>query len=192
MKIMYIRTSTEGQNTERQEVMAKEHGIEKVFIDKASGKNTDRPAFQEMINFAREGDIVYSESISRMSRNTKDFLETMSLLKQKKVQFISLKENIDTNTPTGQFLLTVLAAMSELERESILQRQKEGIAVARAKGVYKGRAPMSYDKEKFKSMVYEWSNKQRTASSIMKEFNITGTTFYRWIKEYGYTVTSNK
>lgn len=192
MNIMYIRTSTIGQNTDRQEVMAKELHIDKIFTDKMSGKDTNRPAFQEMLNFVREGDTVYSESISRISRNTKDFLETMELFKTKQVQFISLKENIDTNTPTGQFLLTVLAAMSELERESILQRQREGIAVARAKGIYKGRAPMQYDKEKFKSMLFEWSEGKRTASSIMKEFNITGTTFYRWIKEFGYKPKKDK
>lgn len=95
-----------------------------MFIDKASGKNTERKALKEMLSFVREGDTVITESISRIARSTRDLLSIIDLLTQKGVEFISLKESIDTTTAQGRFMLTVFAAMAELERESILQRQR--------------------------------------------------------------------
>ncbi len=139
MKIGYIRISTTDQNTARQEVLMMELGVEQVFIDRMSGKNTDRPELKRMMNFVREGDVVIVESISRFARNTKDLLELVDQLTEKQVEFISKKEAIDTTTPTGKFMLTVFGAVAELEREYILQRQKEGIAIAKQNGVYKGR-----------------------------------------------------
>ena len=122
MKIFYIRCSTEEQNEARQEEMAKSIKADKTFKDKASGKNIDRPAFKEMMSFVREGDSVYVESISRIARNTKDLLNIIEELKKKKVEFISLKENIDTSTPQGKFMVTVFGALAELKRDQILQR----------------------------------------------------------------------
>ena len=137
MKIGYIRISTTDQNTARQEVLMQELGVEQVYIDRMSGKNTDRPELKRMLGFVREGDVVIVESISRFARNTKDLLELVEQLTSKQVEFISKKEVIDTTTPTGKFMLTVFGAVAELEREYILQRQKEGIAIAKEKGVYK-------------------------------------------------------
>ena len=111
--------------------MMQELGAEKVFVDKASGKNVNRPQLNEMLAFVRQGDTIVVESISRFARNTKDLLELMEKLTAKGVGFISKKEAIDTGTPTGKFMLTVFAAVAELEREYILQRQREGIAVAK-------------------------------------------------------------
>ena len=183
MNIMYIRVSSLAQNTARQEELAIKEKMDKVFIDKCSGKNADRPALKEMLNFVREGDVVYVHSISRLARNVKDLLSIVEELTSKKVQFVSLKENIDTSSSTGKFILTIFAALSELERETILSNQAEGIALAKERGVYKGRAPMKYDREKFKFMVEEVKNKKRKAVSVMKEFNITAQTYYRWIKQ---------
>lgn len=121
MKIGYIRISTTDQNTARQEVMMKELGAEQIFIDKMSGKNTDRPELKRMMNFVREGDVVIVESISRFARNTKDLLELVDQLTEKQVEFISKKEAIDTTTPTGKFMLTVFGAVAELEREYIIR-----------------------------------------------------------------------
>lgn len=122
MKIGYIRISTTDQNTARQEVLMKELNVEQVFIDRMSGKNTDRPELKKMMSFVREGDTVIVESISRFARNTKDLLDLVEQLTVKRVEFISKKEAIDTTTPTGKFMLTVFGAVAELEREYILQR----------------------------------------------------------------------
>ena len=131
MKIGYIRVSTEEQNTARQEVLLRELGVDEVFIDKASGKNADRPELTRMMNYVRRGDTVIVESISRFARNTRDLLDLVERLTEKHVEFVSRKEAIDTTTPTGKFMLTVFAAVAELEREYILQRQREGIAIAK-------------------------------------------------------------
>lgn len=183
MKVFYVRCSTVEQNEARQVAMAKENGIEKVYIDKASGKNTDRPEFQKMMAFVREGDIVVTESISRIARNTRDLLSIIDELRARGVGFISLKENIDTQTPQGKFMLTVFAAMAQFERECTRQRQAEGIAIAKANKVYKGRRRRDVDFVKFDAMCREKDLKMRTATSIQKEFGITATTFYRWYKE---------
>jgi len=183
MKVFYARVSSLTQNLARQEELAIREKMDKVFIDRCSGKNADRPALQQMLNFIREGDVVYVHSITRLARNVRDLLTIIDELALKKVGFVSFKENIDTSTPAGKFILTVFGALSEMERLTIKSNQMEGIELAKKRGVYKGRAPMKYDKEKFRRMVGEVKDKRRTATSVMKEFKITATTYYRWIKE---------
>ena len=168
--------------------MKEKYKVEKVYTDNCSNKDNNRPELERMLDFLREGDVVLIESISRLARNVKDLLSIVKKLKEKGVQFISVKENIDTNTETGKFCLDLFESLAELEKESIKEKQAEGIALAKEKGVYKGRAPMEIDENKFKTMCEEWKAGKRTATSIQKEFDITGTTFYRWIKEYGYSV----
>lgn len=129
MIIGYVRCSTEEQNEARQIEMMEEHKVERFFTDKRSGKNTDRKEFKEMMSFVREGDTLITESISRIARNTRDLLNIVEQLEAKKVKFVSLKENIDTSTAEGRFLLTVFGAVAQLERESMLERQREGIAI---------------------------------------------------------------
>jgi DNA invertase Pin-like site-specific DNA recombinase len=180
LKIGYIRISTADQNTARQEVLMKELGVEQVYIDRMSGKNTDRPELKRMMNYVREGDVVIVESISRFARNTKDLLELVEKLTAKQVEFISKKEAIDTSTPTGKFMLTVFGAVAELEREYILQRQKEGIAVAKQNGVYKGRKPIEHPK--FNEIVSLWRKGDITAVEAMKRLNMKPSTFYRKVK----------
>lgn len=183
MKVMYIRCSTEEQNEARQVEAAKELGIEKLFIDKASGKNRDRTFLKDMMNYVREGDTVYCCDISRIARNTKDLLNIIEELNNKGVYFVSLKENIDTSTPQGKFMLTVFGAIAELERENILSRQREGIEIARKAGKYKGRKRIDIDEVEFRQMINEWQEGKRTASSIYKHFNISSQTFYRRANE---------
>lgn len=185
MKLFYARVSTEQQNEERQIKAATDLGIDRehIYIDKQSGKNADRNQLKEMIKFARKGDTVYCDSISRIARNTKDLLNIIEELNQKQVEFVSIKENIDTTTPQGKFMLTVFGACAELERECILQNLKQGIAVAKEQGKYKGRKPKDIDKEEFKKLCAEWRQGNRTAVSIQRKFNITAQTFYRWVKE---------
>lgn len=180
MKIGYIRISTEDQNTARQEVLMQQLGVDEVFIDKLSGKNTDRPELKRMMVYVRRGDTVVVESISRFARNTRDLLDLMEELSKKEVAFVSQKEAIDTTTPTGKFMLTVFGAVAELEREYILQRQREGIAVAKANGVYKGRKPIT--RPNFDAVVTEWRSGSITAVEAMRRLNMKPSTFYRKVK----------
>ena len=184
MNIGYIRVSTLEQNTARQEVLMKELGVERVYIDRMSGKSKDRPALEEMMNFVREGDTVIVESISRFARNTKDLLQLIEKLTEKKVEFISKKEAIDTSTPTGRFMLTVFGAMAQLEREQILQRQAEGIAIAKAEGKYKGRKPIDVNEDLFTEQYRAWKNDETSPKFMAKKLGISRATLYRRIKEY--------
>lgn len=184
MKIGYSRVSTQEQNEQRQTLALQELNADKIFIDKASGKNADRKALKEMLLYVREGDTVITESISRIARSTRDLLNIIDTLNQKKVEFISLKENIDTTTPQGRFMLTVFAALAELERENILQRQAEGIAIAKKQGKYKGRQAIKIDESLFKSVCRRWRNGEITAKQAMQRLELKPNTFYRRVKEY--------
>lgn len=181
MRVGYIRVSTQGQNLDRQELLMERMNVEKLFTDKLSGKNTDRPGLADMLMFIREGDEVVVESISRLARNTKDLLNIVEQINEKKATFVSQKENIDTNTTMGKFVLTVFGAIAEMEREYILQRQKEGIEAAKQKGVYKGRKPK--DLEKFDEVFSKWNNKQISAVEACRELGISRATFYRRIED---------
>ncbi len=185
MRVGYIRVSTVEQNTARQEVLMQELDVDKVYIEKVSGKNVnDRLKLQEMLEFIREGDIVVVESISRLARNTKDLLEIVEKLKNKGVVFISKKENIDTDTPSGQFMLTIFGAVAQLERDYILQRQREGIAIAKQEGKYKGRKPIEIDQDKFKILYEKWKKEDITATEFMSQIDLKPTTFYRKVRQY--------
>lgn len=184
MKVGYIRVSTEEQNTARQEIVMEQLGVEKVFIDKCSGKNANRPKLMEMMNFVREGDTVVVSEISRFARNTKDLLNMVEELTEKGVQFESQKEKIDTTTPTGQFMLTIFAAVSQLERDYILARQREGIEAKKARGEYKGRQPIEVDKAQFEQEYKLWKSGQITATAAMTHLGLKPNTFYRRVKEY--------
>lgn len=181
IKVGYVRVSTENQNTARQEVLMKELGVEKLFIDKASGKNTDRPELKKMMSFVRKGDVVIVESISRFARNTRDLLRLVDMLKEKEVDFISKKEYIDSSTPTGRFVLVLFGALSELERENTLERQKEGIIIAKKEGKYKGRKKIVRDN--FELYYQKWVNDEITATDAMKCLCMSKSTFYRRIKQ---------
>lgn len=185
MRVGYVRCSTIEQNEARQMKMMEEQHTEKLFIDKASGKNTDRAAFKEMMNFVRAGDMVIVESISRIARNTRDLLSTVSDLTARQVEFVSLKENIDTTTPQGRFMLTVFGALAELERENILERQREGIEIAKSAGKYKGRKPLAVDEARFKAACARWRAGEITATAAMQEVGLKPNTFYRRVKEMG-------
>lgn len=184
MKVGYIRVSTKEQNEERQVRLLNEHGVEKAFVEKISGKNADREQLKEMINFAREGDVVYTESISRIARNTKDLLNIIETLTEKGVEFVSVKENIDTTTPTGKFMLTVFGALATLERETILERQAEGIAIAKEQGKFKGKQPIKVDVLLFDEVMKKWNSGEITGVQAQKELGLKPNTFYRRAKEY--------
>ena len=181
MKIGYIRVSTQEQNTMRQEALMEALGVDEVYIDRMSGKNTNRPELQKMMEYVRKGDTVIVESISRFARNTRDLLELVEQLTAKGVEFVSKKEAIDTTTPTGKFMLTVFGAVAELEREYILQRQREGIAIAKEQGKYKGRKPIVAPE--FEQVTAKWRSGAITAAEAMRTLHMSKTTFYRRVKQ---------
>lgn len=185
MKCFYIRCSSEKQNTARQEVAAQEWGAEKVFTEKVSGKDRNREELKKMMDFVREGDVVAVSDFSRIARNTRDLLNIVEELKQKGVSFVSLKESIDTNTPQGQFILTVFGALYQLEREAILQRQAEGIAIAKAQNKYKGKQKTAIDEKKMRAVCAEWREGTITAVEAQKRMGLKPNTFYRRVKELG-------
>ena len=184
MKVGYVRVSSKDQNTERQEVWMEKLDVEKIFVDKLSGKDTNRPALQEMLSYVREGDVVIVESFSRLARNTKDLLDITDKLTEKKVDFISIKEKIDATTPAGKAMLTILGAISQLERDYIKERQLEGIALKKARGEYKGRAPLEIDKVAFEREYSLWKDGNITAVLAMKHLGMKPNTFYRVVKEF--------
>lgn len=185
MKIGYARVSTQEQNEARQIEAFEGQGVEKIFLDKMSGKNANRPQLAEMLAFIREGDVVVVESISRLARNTKDLLDIVEKIQERGAEFVSMKETIDTSTISGKFMLTVFAAMSELERGYILERQAEGIAIAKREGKYRGRAPIVPDEEKLASVCRQWREGSITARQAMSLVNLKPNTFYRKVKERG-------
>ena len=138
-KVAYVRVSTAEQNEARQREALASRGIEKWFIEKASGKNTDRPEFQKMLDWVREGDTIFIHDLSRIARSTKDLLELLDTLETKGVALVSDKESIDTSTATGKLIITMIAAINEFERANLLERQREGIAIAKREGRYHGR-----------------------------------------------------
>lgn len=181
MKVGYVRISTKEQNTARQDLLMEELGVERVFTDKVSGKNKERPELQKMIDYVREGDSLTVESISRFARNTRDLLDLTATLDAKGVQFISRKESIDTNTPAGKFMLAVFGALAELERENILERQAEGIAIAKAEGRM-GRPKK--DVENFEEVYLDVKEGKLSASKGAKQLGISRSTWYRKAREY--------
>ena len=182
-KIGYIRVSTQEQNTIRQEVLMETLGVDEVYIDRMSGKDANRPELQKMMEYVRKGDTVIVESISRFARNTRDLLELVERLTAKGVEFVSKKEAIDTTTPTGKFMLTVFGAVAELEREYILQRQREGIAIAKEQGKYKGRQPIQYDRYLFDQLYSEWKKGNITQKYMCQKLKMSRSTLSRIIRE---------
>ena len=156
----------------RQEVLMQELGVDEVYIDRLSGKNTDRPELKKMMDYVRKGDTVIVESISRFARNTRDLLELIEKLSEKGVEFVSRKEAIDTTTPTRKFMLTVFGAVAELEREYILQRQREGIAIAKAEGKYRGRKPI--ERSNFDAVEKLWRAGTISAAEAMRRLDFPG------------------
>jgi len=189
-KIGYIRVSTEQQNLDRQEDTIKPI-TDRLFKDKASGKDTNRPEFKKMMDYVREGDTLYVDSISRLARSTKDLLQIVDELRSKEVGLVSLKENIDTETPQGRFILQVFGALSELERESIRQRQREGIDAAKRRGKKFGR-PLSKRPNNWTEVTKDWRDGRITAVDACKRLSLPKSTFYKIVRSdtNGRTTTS--
>ena len=177
-KIGYIRVSTEHQETARQQEIMCSYQVDRIFSEKLSGANTDRPQLRAMLDYVREGDTLYIESISRLGRSTKDLLNIIDTLTDKGVTLISHKEKIDTDTPAGKFMLTVFAALSQLEREQLKQRQREGIDIAKAKGKHLGRPSTSLP-DNWEEVLALWQAGKITAREAMRRTGMKRTMFYQ-------------
>lgn len=181
-KLAYVRVSTLEQNEERQREALKDYGIDKWFIEKASGKNMNRPKLQELLDYVREDDIVYVEEFSRLGRSTADLLATVERIEKSGAKFISLKENFDTETPAGKLQMTMMAAIAEFERAMILERQREGIELAKRAGKYKGRKKVFVPD--IGSYYDRYMTRQATKTNIAKELGISRSTLNRLFDEY--------
>ena len=182
MQIAYIRVSSIDQNEQRQIEAMQRYNIEKWFIEKVSGKDTNRPKLKEMLDFAREGDTIHIHDFSRLARSTKDLLDIVELLNSKGITLISNKENIDSSTPTGKLMLTMIGAINEFERTNLLERQKEGIAIAKREGKYKGRKAVSIPD--FDKHYQKYISREISKSELAKELHISRPTLDKLIKEY--------
>lgn len=191
MNIAYVRVSTVEQNEARQKEALEKHDIEKWFEEKVSAKDTNRPKLQEMLEFARQGDTIYIHDFSRLARSTKDLLDIVEILqgdgtdknKGKGIHLVSLKENIDTSTPTGKLMLTMIGAINEFERANLLERQREGIAIAKDKGAYKGRKKIELPSG-FEEVYKQYKNRELTGTKAMEMLGLKRNTFYKLVKEY--------
>lgn len=180
--IAYVRVSTLEQNEARQREALQPYNIDKWFIEKASGKDTQRPKLQEMLEYIREDDTVYVEEFSRLGRSTADLLATVKQIEDTGAKFISLKEKFDTHTPAGKLQMTMMAAIAEFERAMILERQREGIAIAKREGKYKGRKAVSVPN--IGECYQKYMSRQATKTSIAEELDISRTTLDKLFKEH--------
>lgn len=186
--IGYVRVSTVEQNEARQLKALEQFGkpMHKIFVDKKSGKNTDRPQLQRMLDFVRAGDVIIVSDWSRLARSTPDLLQLVNQLHQNGVDVVSIKEQFNTSTPQGKFMFTVFAAMAEFEREIILERQREGIEIAKAQGKYKGRQAREIDIDEFRHECELWRSGKQTAEETMNHVGYKKAQFYKKVKELGF------
>ena len=185
MRVAYVRVSTVEQNEARQLEALKKHDIEKWFIEKVSGKDTNRPKLQEMLDFVREGDTVYIHDFSRLARSTKDLLEILEELTAKGVNLVSNKENLDTSTATGKLMLTVIAAINEFERQNLLERQKEGIEIAKKEGKFKGGQVKQIDDAAFNAAYEKYKNREINKTQFAAALKVSRPTLDKLLKDKG-------
>lgn len=185
--IAYVRVSTVEQNEARQREALQAYNIDKWFIEKVSGKDTNRPQLISMLDFVREDDVVYIAEFSRLGRSAKDLLDIVENIEDKGASLISIKENFDTKTPAGKLQMTMLAAIAEFERAMILERQREGIAIAKKEGKYKGRKKIKrtdidihYDR---------YMSRKASKTQISNELGISRNTLTRLFNEYEKTLS---
>lgn len=185
MNIAYVRVSTVEQNEARQIEALERLGIDKWFTEKVSAKDTNRPMLQQMMyEFAREGDTIYIHDFSRLARNTEDLLRIIRIFNEKGITLISIKENLDSSTATGKLMLTIMGAINEFERANLLERQKEGIAIAKRNGVYKGRKEIKVDN--FSTYYQKYLNREIASKQELADLlNVSRPTLDKLIKNNG-------
>lgn len=179
----YVRVSTVEQNEDRQIAGLEKHKIDKWYMEKVSAKDTNRPQLQAMLDYVREGDTIYIHDFSRLARSTKDLLEIVEMLEAKGVSLVSNKENLDTSTPTGKLMLTMIGAINEFERANLLERQREGIAIAKKKGAYKGRKAIEIDDSRFDVEYQRYMSREINKTELAKRLGVSRPTLDKMIKQ---------
>ena len=171
------------QNEQRQIEALKKRDIDKWFIEKVSAKNIhERGKLLAMMDFAREGDTVYIHDLSRFARNTSNLPTLITQLQEKKVNLVSDKESIDTSTATGKLMITMIAAINEFERNNLLERQREGIAIAKQQGKYKGRKQITV--ADFENYYQRYLRREINKVQLAKELSVSRPTLDRLIQEH--------
>jgi DNA invertase Pin-like site-specific DNA recombinase len=183
VNIAYVRVSTVEQNEARQVEGLKKYNIDEWFIEKVSAKDTNRPKLQEVIRFARKGDTIYIHSLDRLARSTKDLLDIVEQLQAKGIHLVSSKESIDTSTATGKLMLTMIGAINTFERENMLERQREGIAIAKEEGKYMGRKVIEYPGN-WIEVYNKYKTRELTGTKAMELLELKRNTFYKLVKQY--------
>lgn len=195
IEFAYIRVSSKDQNEQRQLDKMNALGINEryIFIDKESGKDFDREQYQAMVTMLREGDTVYIASLDRLGRNYKELSEEWGrITNEKKADIVVLdmpildtRNSRDlTGTLISDIVLKLLSYVAEKERENIKARQAEGIAIAKAKGLYKGRKPIEIDKAKFEEVYGKVVRGECTNKYAMKVLGLKPNTYYRFVNEF--------
>lgn len=182
MRIAYVRVSSIEQNEARQVEALKAYEIDKWFIEKVSAKDMQRPKLKELLEFIRDGDIVYIHDFSRLARSTADLLKLVELFKTKKVTLVSNKENIDTSTPSGKLMLTMIGAINEFERANLLERQREGIVIAKREGKFKGGTKKQV--KNFELYYNQYQQRELNKKELAKKLKISRPTLDRMIKDF--------
>jgi len=185
MNVAYVRVSTIEQNETRQIEGLKKYNIEKWFMEKVSAKDTNRPELRKMLEFVREGDTIYIHDFSRLARSTKDLLEIVEQLNKKGVHLVSNKENIDSSTPTGKLMLTMIGAIAEFERQNLLERQREGIEIAKREGKFKGGQVKKIDDDLFARVYAKYSTRQINKKEMAERLHISRPTLDKLLKDKG-------
>jgi len=181
-RVGYVRVSTVDQNEARQLEAFKDLNLYKIFVEKISTRESNRPMLRQMMEYVRTGDTVYVKDFSRLARSTKDLLDITEELSRKGVKIISLKENLDTETPTGRLMLTLIGAIYEFERENILERQREGIAIAKSQGKFKGRKEIERP-DQWSEIYGLYKNRAITGTDAMNRLGLKRNTFYKFVKK---------
>lgn len=178
-RVGYVRVSAEDQNTDRQ---LDGIALDKIFIDKASGKDTARPQLQAMLQYVREGDTVIVHSMDRLARNLDDLRRLVQQLNAQNVRLEFIKENLTlagNDSPIANLLLSIMGAVGEFEREIIRQRQREGIALATKRGAYKGRKK-ALPPDRIKELCCRAAAGE-AKSALAREYGINRATLYRYL-----------
>lgn len=186
MKYGYARVSTIDQNLDRQLEALETEGVDKIYSEKLSGKDLERPELQALFEILEKGDTLVITDLTRFSRSTKDLFSLVEIIKSKGCFLKSIKDtwlDVSSDNPYSEFLLTIMAAVSQLERDLTRQRQKEGIEIAKRNGLYNGR-PKKYslDHPKIKHALELYHSKEYTVKELCAITSISEATFYRFLK----------
>ena len=180
MILGYARVSTDAQNLDRQLDALKRYGIDKLYCEKMSGTKKSRPELDRMMKEIEDGDTIVIESLSRLGRSVKNLAELMEVFNSRNIRLISLKETIDTTSPTGRLLFTILSSLAQFERDVLVERTREGLNAARTRGRCGGR--QRTNEAVVKKAVALYQTKQYSLKEIHQLTGVSASTIYRAVK----------